>query len=226
MDALIQSGAFWYASRATGIVSLLLLTAVVLLGILVNRGGRLPGLPRFAVTGLHRNLSLLSVLFLAVHVVTVIVDPYVTIGWAQAFLPWGASYRPFWVGLGAVALDLIIALIGTSLLRLRMRASTWRAIHWLAYAAWPVAIAHGIGAGTDLRSGSLFWLTVVLAGSVGLAAGWRLAVASGETARAARVPQLLRARRSTDPGTPATQPATRARPADRLAADRLTVGQQ
>ena len=57
--------ALWYASRATGVVCLLLMTAVVLLGVLVNRQGRLPGLPRFAVTGLHRNLSLLAVLFLA-----------------------------------------------------------------------------------------------------------------------------------------------------------------
>lgn len=215
MDALIQSGAFWYASRATGIVSLLLLTGVVLLGILVNRAGRLPGLPRFAVTGLHRNLSLLSVLFLAVHIVTVILDPYVTIGWAQAIVPWGGTYRPLWVGLGAVAFDLIIALIATSLLRLRMRAGTWRAIHWLAYAAWPVALAHGIGAGTDLRSGALFWLTAALAGSVGLAAGWRVAVASGATPRAERVPQLLRGHR---PAAHAQTTATRGRPADRLTA--------
>ena len=62
--------AFWYASRATGIVALLLLTAVLLLGILVNRQGRLPGLPRFAVTSLHRNVSLLAVAFLVVHVLT------------------------------------------------------------------------------------------------------------------------------------------------------------
>ena len=64
--------AFWYASRATGIVALLLLTAVLVLGILVNRQGRLPGLPRFAVTDLHRNLSLLSVAFIVVHVLTAV----------------------------------------------------------------------------------------------------------------------------------------------------------
>ena len=74
--------ALWYASRATGVVTLVLLTAVVVLGMLVNRQGRLPGLPRFAVTGLHRNISLLSVVFLAIHVLTAIADPYVTIGLA------------------------------------------------------------------------------------------------------------------------------------------------
>lgn len=187
MDSLIQSGALWYASRATGVVSLGLLTAVVLLGILVNRGGRLPGLPRFAVTGLHRNLSLLSVMFLVVHVASVIVDPYVTIGWAQAILPWGSGYQPLWVGMGTVALDLILALVLTSLVRLRMKQRTWRAVHWLAYAAWPVALVHGIGAGTDLRSGWMLWATIAMAGAVGLAAGWRLALAGAELPRAERV---------------------------------------
>ena len=66
--------AFWYASRATGIVALLLLTAVFVLGILVNRQGRLPGLPRFAVTSLHRNFSLLAVVFIVVHVFTAVLD--------------------------------------------------------------------------------------------------------------------------------------------------------
>ena len=158
--ALTQTGALWYASRATGITSLLLLTAVVLLGILVNRGGRLPGLPGFAVTGLHRNLSLLSVVFLAVHIVSVVLDPYVTIGWVSVLVPWGGTYKPLWVGLGTVAFDLLLALVATSLLRLRMKQGTWRAIHWLAYAMWPVALAHGIGAGTDLRSGAMLALTI------------------------------------------------------------------
>lgn len=192
MNTLIESGALWYASRATGVVSLVLLTAVVLLGILVNRGGRLPGLPRFAVTGLHRNLSLLSVVFLVVHVVSVIIDPYVTIDWMQAILPWGGTYKPLWVGMGAASLDLILALIVTSLVRVRMKQGTWRAIHWLAYAAWPVALAHGIGAGTDLRSGWMMWMTVAMTASVGLAAGWRLALSLAETPRPARVPALMR----------------------------------
>ncbi len=61
------STVFWYASRATGIVAMLLLTAVLVLGLVVTRQGRIPGLPRFAVAGLHRNLSLLAVAFIAVH---------------------------------------------------------------------------------------------------------------------------------------------------------------
>jgi hypothetical protein len=63
MSGITASTALWYASRATGITALVLLSGVVLLGITVNRQGRLPGMPRFAVTGLHRNLSLIAVMF-------------------------------------------------------------------------------------------------------------------------------------------------------------------
>src|SRR5256712_5765858 len=96
--------AFWYASRATGIVALLLLTAVLVLGILVNRQGRLPGLPGFAVTNLHRNLSLLSVAFIAVHVLTAVLDSFVTIPLASAVVPFASGYERLWVGLGAISL--------------------------------------------------------------------------------------------------------------------------
>ena len=136
------SPVLWYVSRATGVVTLVLFTAVMLLGILVNRQGRLPGLPRFAVTGLHRNLSLLSVTFLLVHIVTAVIDPYVTIGWLAVLVPLTSPYEPLAVGLGAVALDLALAVVLTSLLRLRMPPGTWKAVHWLAYACWPVAVLH------------------------------------------------------------------------------------
>ena len=151
MNGITGSTALWYTSRATGVVSLLLLTAVVVLGMLVNRQGRLPGLPRFVVTGLHRNLSLLSVAFVAVHVVTAIADPYVSIRLAAAVIPFASAYKPFWLGLGAVSLDLMAALIVTSLARARISRRLWRGMHWLAYAAWPVAVAHSFGSSTDLQ---------------------------------------------------------------------------
>ena len=163
MTGITHTTALWYASRATGVVALLLLTAVLLLGILVNRQGRLPGLPSFAVTGLHRNLSLMAVAFLAIHVITAIVDPYVTIGLAAAVLPFVSAYKPFWLGLGAISLDLIAALILTSLARARISRRAWRGIHWLAYAAWPLAVMHSLGSSSDARRGLVF---AVLAGCV------------------------------------------------------------
>ena len=186
MTGITHTTALWYASRATGVVTLLLLTAVLLLGVLVNRQGRLPGLPSFAVTGLHRNVSLLAVAFLAIHVITAIVDPYVTIGLAAAVLPFVSAYKPFWLGLGAISLDLIAALILTSLARARISRRAWRGIHWVAYAAWPLAVVHSLGSSTDARSGPVL---AVLAGcvlAIAVALSWRLSRAAREIPRAAR----------------------------------------
>src|SRR5476651_484309 len=113
--------AFWYASRATGVICLVLLSVVAILGILVNRQGRLPGLPRFAVTGLHRNLSLLTVVFLGVHIVTAVIDGYVDLPWLSTVVPFTSGYERFWIGLGTVAVDLVAAVIVTSLLRDRLK---------------------------------------------------------------------------------------------------------
>ncbi len=159
MSGITKSTALWYASRATGVVCLVLLTVVLLLGILVNRQAALPGLPRFAVTGLHRSISLLAVAFLAIHVITAVADQFVTIQLIAAVVPFTPGYLPFQIGLGAVALDLIAALIITSLLRARLGRRLWRGVHWLAYAAYPVAVAHSVASAKDLRSGALLALT-------------------------------------------------------------------
>jgi methionine sulfoxide reductase heme-binding subunit len=166
--------ALWYASRATGVVALALLTAVLVLGIMVQRQGRLPGLPRFGVTSLHRSISLLAVTFVTIHVITAIADPYVTIGIAASVLPFVSAYQPFWIGLGAVAFDFMIALIATSLVRVRLGRRAWRAVHWLAYVTWPVAWVHCIGAASDLRSGALLALAVGCAVAVAVSVAWRL----------------------------------------------------
>src|ERR1700761_1705247 len=120
--------AFWYASRATGIVALLLLTAVLVLGILVSRQGRLPGLPRFGVTSLHRNLSLLAVAFIAVHILTAVLDSYVSIPLLSSVVPFASGYERFWLGLGAISFDLMLAMIITSLLPGRLHPTPWRRI--------------------------------------------------------------------------------------------------
>ena len=200
MNGITQGTALWYASRATGVVSLVLLTLVVLLGVLVNRQGRLPGLPSFAVTGLHRSLSLLAVVFLAGHVITTVIDPYVTIGAAAILIPFVSPYLPFWTGLGAVALDLVIALIITSLARGRMPRRAWRWVHWLAYAAWPVAFAHGLGVSTDLLSGGLRVVAISSALAVGGAAAWRVSQAMKATPRPERAAAVLA--RGDDPPRP------------------------
>jgi predicted ferric reductase len=130
-----------------------LFSAVMLLGIAVRLRTRLPGLPRFGTSDLHRNLSLLSVAFLGAHIVTAVVDSYVSIGWLAVLVPFASGYQPLWTGLGTVAFDLLLAVAATSLLRVRLGHRVWRGVHWLAYASWPVAVVHGVGIGTDSSTG-------------------------------------------------------------------------
>ena len=159
----MDSAVIWYAGQATGIMSLVLFSAVMVLGISVRRQVRIPGMPRLAAVALHRSISLLAVAFLAVHILTAVVDSYVDISPLAAVVPFASSYEPLWVGLGTVALDLILAVTVTSLLRARLGRRTWRAVHWLAYTCWPVAVVHGVtlGNGTGhAMSGWPLWLTI------------------------------------------------------------------
>jgi predicted ferric reductase len=186
--------AFWFASRATGVISLVLFSVVAILGILINRQGRLPGLPRFAVTGLHRNLSLLTVAFLGMHIITAIVDGYAHIPWLSSVVPFTSGYERLWIGLGTVAVDLFAAVIVTSLLRDRLKPALWRAVHWLSYVSYPVIVVHSMGAYKDLRSGWLLALTMATVFAVVTAIGYRVLDALAAVPRAARVPeQLVRA---------------------------------
>lgn len=163
---LLNGPLLWYLNRGTGVVLVGLLTASSVLGILatIRVGG--PRWPRFATQALHRNLSLLSVAFLGFHVATAVVDTFVDIRWWEAFVPFLGSYQPFWLGLGAVALDLIAAVVVTSLLRHRLNHARWRAIHLASYLAWAVGVLHGIGIGTDSTTTWGAGTTVVSVGAI------------------------------------------------------------
>ncbi|MCW2621801.1 MAG: putative integral rane protein [Frankiales bacterium] len=174
----------WYLNRATGIVTMVLLSLVVALGVLTRRSVPLPGLPRFVTAGLHRNAALIAVGLLAVHIGTAVADPYALLRLVDVVVPFGGGYRPFWVGLGTLTLDLLAVLVVTSLVRHRLSDRTWRAVHLSAYAFWPLALAHGLGSGTDAgRTWSLATTAVCVLAVVG-AAVWRL------TSPGFRSPQL------------------------------------
>jgi DMSO/TMAO reductase YedYZ heme-binding membrane subunit len=193
VSGINTSTALWYTSRATGVVALLLLTAVILLGLLVTRQGRLPGLPRFAVTGLHRNLSLLATAFVALHVLTAVTDGYVDIPITSIVIPLASPYERLWLGLGAVAFDLMLASIVTSLLRRHLSRKAWRAVHLTAYVSWPVAWLHSIFASRDLQHGPMLVIGVICAIAVVIAVLWRAAAAGKDVPRAERVPLLMTA---------------------------------
>src|SRR5215469_814778 len=174
----------WYTARATGVVALILLTLTVGLGVAGSTRLSTPGLPRLVRSGLHRNISLLSVAFVVTHVVTTALDPYASISITSAIVPFSSHYRPFWLSLGTIAFDMLLALVLTSMIRTRLSYRTWRAVHWLAYASWPIALWHGLGTGTDSK---LSWLLVLDALSVlvvAAAALWRLQLLPPGRARA------------------------------------------
>jgi DMSO/TMAO reductase YedYZ heme-binding membrane subunit len=166
--------ALWYLTRGTGLVTLVLLTASVVLGVLQQRGWTPPKTSRFMTVALHRAVSLLVVALLAVHVGTAVLDSFAPIRLADAVLPFTSRYRPVWLGLGAVALDLVAALVVTSLLRRRLGLRAWRALHWLAYACWPVALVHGWGTGSDARTSWMLAVTLACAAAVLAATASRL----------------------------------------------------
>lgn len=161
-----MTDALWILGRATGVVSLLLLTVVVALGVATWRGRPLGGLPRFAVAAVHRSASLLSVVFVAVHVLTLLADPDAGLSWLSLVVPFTAASDPFFYGLGAAALDLLAAIVVTSLLRTRLTPRVWRGIHLSAYACWPIALAHGLGSGTDAGTAWMLGLTAASVAAV------------------------------------------------------------
>jgi sulfoxide reductase heme-binding subunit YedZ len=188
-----SSTTLWYATRATGIVSLVLLTMTFVFGILTAGRVRSRSWPAVAQSDLHKRVSILAVVFLSIHVVTAVLDTYVHLGWASIVVPFSSSYQPLWTGLGAVAFDLMVAVVVSSALRQRISARTWRGIHWLAYASWPVAMAHALGEGTD---GFKLWMDVVAgvsAAAVGSSLAWRIAEHRRSKERAQRVGARTRA---------------------------------
>jgi sulfoxide reductase heme-binding subunit YedZ len=163
---------YWYLTRSTGAVALLLLTLAIALGVLDVGRWSTPRWPRFVVDSLHRNVSLLAMVFLLVHILTSVLDSFAPISLVDAVVPFTGSYRPFWLGLGAASFDLLLAVTVTSLLRRRMGFGTWRAVHWLTYASWPIALLHGFGSGSDVKSG---WLLALSIGCIAIVAAAVLA---------------------------------------------------
>ncbi len=164
----------WFVTRGSGAVSLIFITASIVLGIVTRVEADSKRWPRFVTEGLHRSISLASLIFLAIHILTTVADGFVPIGIVDAVVPFHSTYRTWWLGLGTIAFDLLVALSLTSIIRARLGYRVWRFVHWAAYACWPLAIAHGLGIGSDSTE---TWLLVVAGASalaVGLAIAWRV----------------------------------------------------
>jgi sulfoxide reductase heme-binding subunit YedZ len=152
---------YWYLTRSSGAVSLILLTATLVIGIALVGRFHSKRWPRFTIDGIHRAVSLLAIVFLAVHIATAVLDSFAPISLLDAVIPFAGAYRPVWLGLGAAAFDLLLAVTITSALRERLGHRAWRTVHWLAYAVWPLAIVHGLATGSDVHQG---WMAVIYVG--------------------------------------------------------------
>jgi len=163
------------ASAVTGVIAMVLLTLSVVLGVGINRRARARRLPRAALRTAHRDLSMLAAGFLAVHIATAELGHFAGVGPASMVIPFAARSWRVWMGLGTIGADLLIALVVTSLLRRRLGRRWWRAVHWVSYACWPVALVHSAALSPDRRTGQLRELALACVLAVVLAAGWRLA---------------------------------------------------
>jgi sulfoxide reductase heme-binding subunit YedZ len=185
------SGVDWYAARAAGVVAYALLTSGVLLGVLLGGRARLPRWPAFAVTDVHRFVSILTGVFIAIHVYALLLDRYAHVSVVTLVVPGASSYRPFWLALGTIALELLFAVAISNVLRKQIGHKRWRRVHYLTFGVWIASTAHGIGAGTDATAGWLRVLYLVSIGTVAVALLWR-------TGREAVTPARAPARRVRD----------------------------
>jgi sulfoxide reductase heme-binding subunit YedZ len=162
-------------TRGFGLVALILLTVTMVLGLTQAVRYARPGWPRFVVSALHKNAALLAVATLAVHIATAALDSYAPIHVADLFIPFISKYRPLWLGLGALSVDIFLAVLITSLLRERLGHRSWRAVHWTAFACWPLAVVHGLGTGSDTKLGWVLFINLACVAAVVVALWWRLA---------------------------------------------------
>ncbi|MFI7588818.1 ferric reductase-like transmembrane domain-containing protein [Spongisporangium articulatum] len=186
----VTDQAAWMLARGTGVVALSVFTLALVLGVVARSGRPLAGLGRFGVNELHRTAALTGTTLVAVHVGTLMIDPYAQLRWFDAVVPFAGQFKPLWQGLGTLAVDLLVVITVVSLLRHRLGPRVFRAVHWATYGLWPVAALHALGNGTDAGATWLRVLVGVCTVSVVASVGWRLSGHHRERGRK-RTPRTL-----------------------------------
>ncbi len=165
--------AFWYATRASGIAAFVILTIVVCIGISMGGKAQSKVWPRFTVEDIHRFGGLLVGALVTIHVLTIAVDSFLPFSVLNLVVPFTASYRPLWTGLGIAAAEILLALAITNHYRQRVPYSFWRKAHYANFVVWTFAALHGVMSGTDR---SVWWLALIYGvsiASVAALATWR-----------------------------------------------------
>ncbi len=168
---LVDNHAFWYLTRATGLSAFVLLSLDVCLGIAIRTRVAEPLLARWRITDLHEFTALLALALTAVHVLALLGDRYIGFTLAQLLVPFIASYRPFWTGLGILSLYLLIVTTASWYVRGTISYRAWRALHYLTFGAYVLALLHSMLAGTDTRqvwARLLYWASAVAVGALTL----------------------------------------------------------
>lgn len=166
--------ALWALGRGTGVVALVMFTLAIVLGVLTRSGRPVAGLGRFGVVDVHRTAALTGTGLVAVHLGSLFLDPYAQLRLVDLVVPFLGSYRPLWLGLGTVAVDLLAVVTVVSLLRHRVGPKVFKAVHWATYVLWPVALLHSLGNGTDAGTTWFRVLAVTCVAAVAAAVGWRV----------------------------------------------------
>lgn len=197
----------WDVARAGGFTAYVLLTLAVVAGLALSTKLQSPSRwPRLLNNELHNFLTLLSTIFVGVHVLAVWVDPFTHFGWNEVFIPFVSQYRAIWMALGIVALYLGIAIGISTWLRPRIGYTWWRRLHVLTIGIYALATLHGIGTGSDTQTWwglGIYLVSIVLVGAL----LWQRLVTSKNKSKHSRTP--LPSRRANV--TPQSQALNRSR---------------
>ena len=183
---------FWLIARATGLLAVALVSATIVAG-LVLKGHPLVMLRPAGVPDVHRFLSLLALMAVALHGVALVLDSTVEVTPQALVVPGLVPYRPLWTAVGVVAAELMLLVHLSFRYRKRIGVRNWRRLHWVTYAIFAGAALHGLLAGTDSdRPWALSAYVLIVGTVVGLTA-WRATTpsrrpSSGAPPAPARVP--------------------------------------
>ncbi len=172
--------ALWALGRGSGVAALVVFTLAVVLGILTRSGRPLGPFGRTGAADLHRTAALTGVGLVAVHVVTLLLDPFAQLRAVDLVVPFVGAQSPLWLGLGTLAVDLLGVVTVVSLLRHRVGPAVFRLVHWATYPLWALALVHALGTGTDATSPWMLSLAGGASLAVGGAAAWRTSASYGE----------------------------------------------
>ena len=180
----MNSPVLWYATRASALAGFVVLTLTIVLGLALSGKARSVRWPRASVADLHRFGSLWAGGLVTMHVATIALDSYQSFGIVDLLVPFEASYRPLYTGLGVAAAELLLLVALTNRFRKRLGARRWRRAHYLTLAVWALAAAHGIGAGTDTSEAVITAAYATSIVAVAAFFAWRVVGTSGRLAPA------------------------------------------